>query len=206
MEEDNNPSRSAGKGQAPLSAAEPPQPLTGDALAAATAAAAAAHIEVRDFSVPRLSDDGSAHGEQGGEPQDALGHLPPTLPATADLGPGFVDINGDVGGIGHNETEVDVIAVPCPGADPVNTWTYSQDLWTETDVPGEAGSRTSLRIRGPWVTKNLRRAANIARVFLYRHRELEDGMTLESLAKDLLNQVEQMRKGVVRVSGFSSIS
>ncbi|KAK4145257.1 uncharacterized protein C8A04DRAFT_10796 [Dichotomopilus funicola] len=197
MEEDNNPSHSAGKGQAPPSAAETPQPLTGDALAAATAAAAAAHIEVRDFSVPRLSEDGTVPREQGGESQEALGHLPPTLPAAADPGPGFVGVDGDVGGTGHNETEVDVIAVPCPGADPVNTWTYSQDLWPETDIPGEVGSRTSLRIRGPWVTKNLRRAASIARVFLYRHRELEDGMSLESLAKDLLDQVEQMRKGVV---------
>ncbi|SPQ26881.1 f7fc94f9-3269-4434-ac68-0c9a4b323fc4 [Thermothielavioides terrestris] len=115
------------------------------------------------------------------EPQAAL---------AADLGPGFVDVNGDVGGPGHNETAVDVIAVPCPGADPLQTWSTGPELGGDTSA---LGSRSSLRRPSPWVTRDLRISANIARVFLYRHRALEEGLTLESLSEDLLDQVSQMR-------------
>jgi hypothetical protein len=111
--------------------------------------------------------------------------------------PGFVDVNGDVGGPGHNETVVDVIAVPCPGADPIQTWTFGHEPYTDASIPSETGSRSSLRRPGPWVTRELRMAASIARVFLYRHRALEDGMTLASLSEDLLDQVERIRNGAV---------
>lgn len=127
-----------------------------------------------------------------------LGSPPPAL-LPADLEPGFVSVSGDVGGPGHNETVVDIIAVPCPGADPVLTWTYSPGMCSDWSIASEAGSRVSFRLPSPWITKDLRSAISIARVFLYRHRALHEGMTLSSLTDDLLAQVERERRGLVRV-------
>jgi hypothetical protein len=159
-------------------------------------AAAVAHIQVKDFSPAPLQDDAVAE-KQKALARDSLGGEPAPAPLPVDSGPGFVDVNGDVGGSGHNETVVDVIAVPCPGADPINTWTFGHETSGDASGPGEMGSRSSSRRPGPWVTKNLRMAASIARVFLYRHRALEDGMTLKTLAEDLLDQVERIRNGAV---------
>lgn len=164
-------------------------------------AAAAAHIQVKDFSSTPPRDDAVAE-KQKGKAWESLGGEPAPDPLPADSGPGFVDVNGDVGGSGHNETVVDVIAVPCPGADPINTWTFGHETSGDASAPGEMGSRSSSRRPGPWVTKNLRMAASIARVSLYRHRALEDGMTLKSLAKDLLDQVERIRDGAVGLLAF----
>ncbi|TKW49079.1 hypothetical protein CTA1_2021 [Colletotrichum tanaceti] len=47
----------------------------------------------------------------------------PPSPGNPDLRlPGFADIDGEVDGLGYNETSVDIVCVPCPGADPVETW------------------------------------------------------------------------------------
>lgn len=109
-------------------------------------------------------------------------------------GPGFVEISGDVGGPGTNETRVDVIVVPCPGADPLQTWTYDPALESDTSsIPGDHGSKASFRIPTPWVTKDLRSHVNTARVCVYTHGKLKEGMTLESLAEDLLRQVTSLR-------------
>jgi hypothetical protein len=161
-------------------------------------AASAAQIQVKDFSPAPPQDDDVAE-KQKGLAWESLGADPTPAPLPADSGPGFVDVNGDVGGSGHNETVVDIIAVPCPGADPINTWTFGHETSGDASTSGEMGSRSSSRRPGPWVTKNLRMAASIARVSLYRHRALEDGMTLKSLAEDLLDQVERIRDGAVRL-------
>ncbi|KAK0742448.1 hypothetical protein B0T21DRAFT_283607 [Apiosordaria backusii] len=129
-------------------------------------------------------------------------------PPAVDLGPGFADFRGDVGGHGYDETEVDIIAVPCPGADPIQTWIYDSDSSSaESNYHVEVGShishnnqstrssQSSLRRSSPWVTLRLRERVNIARVFLYRHRHLEEGMNLKSLANDLLEQVQNIRRG-----------
>jgi hypothetical protein len=160
---------------------------------------AAAHIQVQDFS--RVEQEGVAkpHEENERKLREALGQEPGAVTALSDSGPGFVDISGDVGGPGHNETSVDIIAVPCPGADPLQTWTYDHGFDSDCSIPSDIGSRSSLRRPSPWVTKDLRGKVHIGRVFLYRHRALEDGMTLKSLSKDLLDQVEQMRRGAVGV-------
>ncbi|KAL2127861.1 hypothetical protein VTI74DRAFT_10082 [Chaetomium olivicolor] len=159
------------------------------------AAATAADIRIKDFSQVPTSRDDVEIGEKGGEVQDTVGRGSAAVSLAAGWGPGFVDVSGDVGGPGHNETLVDIIAVPCPGADPIQTWTYGHELCSDASIPSEVGSRSSLRRPTPWVTRDLRNAASIARVFLYRHRALEDGMTLESLSDDLLEQVLQNRRG-----------
>lgn len=132
-------------------------------------------------------------------------------PPRINLGAGFAEYRGDVGGHGYDETEVDIIAVPCPGADPIQTWIYDSDSSSaESNYHVEVGShitrsnqstrssQSSLRRSSPWVTLRLRERVNIARVFLYRHRHLEEGMNLKSLANDLLEQVQDIRKGSSR--------
>ncbi|KAK4190766.1 hypothetical protein QBC35DRAFT_488885 [Podospora australis] len=134
-----------------------------------------------------------------------------TSPPPAELGPGFAEESGDVGGHGYDETEVDIIAVPCPGADPVQTWIYDHDSSSDSNYPVEVGSHlsrnstqtsrshsSSIRRASPWVTLKLRERASIARVFLYRHRTLHEGMTLKSLSNDLLEQVQKIRNGASR--------
>ncbi|KAL2162172.1 hypothetical protein VTH06DRAFT_7085 [Thermothelomyces fergusii] len=159
------------------------------AAAAATAAATAAvvgHIRAKDFSAA-VSDDNATIHSPGNQ------SVPANAAADDDAGPRFVVVDGDVGGPGPNETFVDVIAVPCPGADPIETWTVGADPWSHTSYPSDAGSRSSSYKPAPWVTRNLRKAASIARVFLYTHRSLENGMTLKSLANDLLDEVQRIR-------------
>ncbi|KAJ4293907.1 hypothetical protein N0V88_005421 [Collariella sp. IMI 366227] len=153
-------------------------------------ASASAEIHVQDFQ------DDFKYEETGRPPQqETVGRGSAAVSLAPGWGPGFVDVSGDVGGSGHNETEVDVIAVPCPGADPLLTWTYGHELCGNVSIASEGGSRTSLRRPSPWVTRDLRIASSIARVFLYRHRALEEGMTLDSLSSDLLEQVAQSRRG-----------
>ncbi|KAK4044244.1 hypothetical protein C8A01DRAFT_12348 [Parachaetomium inaequale] len=159
--------------------------------------AAAAHTQVKDFSSAPPPQDHAVRGKQESQARGSLGDEPAPVLLAVDSGPGFVDVNGDVGGPGHNETVVDVIAVPCPGADPIQTWTFGHEPYVDASIPSETGSRSSLRRPGPWVTRELRMVTSIARVFLYRHRALEDGMTLESLSEDLLDQVERIRNGAV---------
>ncbi|KAK4164520.1 hypothetical protein QBC43DRAFT_344393 [Cladorrhinum sp. PSN259] len=150
---------------------------------------------------------------------------------TEELGPGFADESGDVDGHRYNDTTVDIIAVPCPGADPIQTWIYDHDSSTDSLLPARSasfmsrsihnsrsshGSRnesqqepqhdshhgsnhsvsSSVRRSSPWVTYKLRNRVNgTARVFLYRHRCLAEGMTLKTLSNDLLEQVSKIREG-----------
>lgn len=193
MERDKNQDIPTNKADAPAEQSQKEEPV-----------ATAAQIEVKDFSPPASQDQDQentlrgAKGSQGQETAQAFG--------TGDSGPGFVDINGDVGGHGHNETVVDIVAVPCPGADSIKTWTYDSEFYGDASVHCEFSVRSSVRSPSPWVTKKLRNSASIARVLLYRHRALEDGMTLQSLAEDLLDQVERIRNGAVGVLPLSSSS
>jgi hypothetical protein len=144
----------------------------------------------------------------------------------ADLGPGFAYIDGEIGGTGYNDTKVDVITVACPGADPVQTWTLDplpQDIFgpgpsTElrrmpttrrplSDIPPlPALDHPPPRAGQVWVRQGIRQSANTARVMLYRHRPLSEGINLDSLARDLLDQVQQQRRGTVSRFGSSQVS
>lgn len=126
-----------------------------------------------------------------------------------DPDPGFAHINGDIGGSGYNETRVDIITVPCPGADPVETWTrdplpegyfgnpLDHELTAHPTLKELAGDavlspgigRDFTKAAHLWVKQGIRRYASTARVLLYRHRELSDQTNLDSLARDLLNNV-----------------
>lgn len=122
-----------------------------------------------------------------------------------DPQPGFELVDGDIDGSGYNETEVDIIAVPCPGASPIDTWTRdplddgdflkSQDELPLGKTLPAVASRNLSNAGNTWICRGIRTKINMARVLLYRHRELHEGLTIESLADDLLNQLVQMRQG-----------
>ncbi|KAK3381601.1 hypothetical protein B0H63DRAFT_524303 [Podospora didyma] len=124
--------------------------------------------------------------------------------AQADPEPGFAPIDGDKHAPNSSEalrTNVDIIAVPCPGADPLVTFT--SEALAQADFP--AMFRLSSNVMSPtnpgvlsfghnWVM-DLRRPVTTARVLLYKHRALFDGMVLAGLAKELLDQVQHIRQG-----------
>lgn len=142
---------------------------------------------------------------------------PPTSPSHGDLRPGFAHIDGDVNGRGYNETLVDIVCVPCPGADPVETWARDPLPEGYFGRPGDVPSTAVTKLAGAsilsptinrhlpmathlWVRQGIRKEVNEARVLLYQHRELAEGLTLDKLADDLIEQVWNVRYGNVSVS------
>lgn len=131
-----------------------------------------------------------------------------------DPEPGFAHVDGEIGGSGYNETLADIVTVPCPGADPVETWTRDplpdgyfdnpkdNELTkypTVKELAGDAILTPGIGGNFPkaahlWVRQGIRRYANTARVLLYRHRQLTDHTTLDQLAMDLLENVLQRRR------------
>ncbi|KAL1837053.1 hypothetical protein VTJ49DRAFT_4322 [Mycothermus thermophilus] len=161
--------------------------------------AVADDIHVKDFSEdPSPPPDNGARIEfEETRPRRGLSQASSMASLTAaDWEPGFAHIDGEVGRSRYNDTQVDVVAVPCPGADPIQTWTIGLGPSESNSNAGEAnGSQSSLRIPSPWITKDLRMAAPKARILLYRHGVLEDDTTLDSLSEDLLEQVFRIRQG-----------
>ncbi|ETS86091.1 hypothetical protein PFICI_04116 [Pestalotiopsis fici W106-1] len=128
-----------------------------------------------------------------------------------ESGSGFHLIDGDVNGPGYNETTVDIIAVPCPGASPVDTWArdpLSDDYFnvsnaeqypTARQLPGSsilspAISRHLPRAKDLWILQGVRTEISTARVLLYRHGELNEGTTIDQLADDLLQHLCHLRQ------------
>lgn len=130
-----------------------------------------------------------------------------------DPEPGFAHVDGEIGGSGYNETKTDIIAIPCPGASPVETWMreplpdgyFGHPTNRELDshpalkefqghtILSPAINRPLPKAKHLWIRQGIRREANTARVMLYRHRELREGLTLDDLAKDLLDQLRKTR-------------
>ncbi|GAP91371.2 putative ankyrin repeat protein [Rosellinia necatrix] len=128
--------------------------------------------------------------------------------------PGFEHIDGEIEGLGYNETTVDIIAVPCLGASPVDTWardpldegyftfppvTEMDKYATAKDLPASSVQPPTINRVLPtashvWIRQGIRKEASNARVLLYRHRELSEGMTIEKAADDLIEQLSIMRK------------
>ncbi|KAI6080943.1 hypothetical protein F4821DRAFT_250440 [Hypoxylon rubiginosum] len=134
--------------------------------------------------------------------------------------PGFAHIDGEIDGHGYNETTVDIVAVPCVGASPVDTWardplgdgyfgfptqTDLQRYSTVKELPGSSVLSPTINRILPksshlWIRQGIRKEVSTARVMLYRHRELSEGMTLEQAADDLLDQVMKMRQSSTKKS------
>jgi len=151
----------------------------------------------------------SSHDEKASN-RTSFSHVDPVA--------GFAHTDGDVGGSGYNETKVDIVTVPCPGADPVETWArdplpddffgqqmagFDHDDADTNPAVALAGNtvlspgldRPLPRAATLWVRQGIRKFISTARVLLYRHRELEDGVRLDSLADDLLEHVWKIRQG-----------
>ncbi|KAI3335701.1 hypothetical protein F4824DRAFT_510599 [Ustulina deusta] len=130
--------------------------------------------------------------------------------------PGFEHIDGDIEGCGYNETTVDIIAVPCIGASPIDTWardplsegyftlptpTELENFSTVKELPGSSVltptiTRVLPKASHLWIRQGIRKEVSKARVMLYRHRELAEGMTIGTAADDLIEQVTKMRAGL----------
>lgn len=167
------------------------------------AAQASEWIEAKDH---RLSADLANQLKPGASNRTSMSHWDPE--------PGFAHIDGEIGGSGYNETTVDIVPVPCPGADPVETWTRDplpedyfgnpadDDLMSQPAVKQLAGDAILSPGIGShfskaahlWVRQGIRRYANNARVMLYRHREITDSTTIDGLARDLLECVLRRRE------------
>lgn len=132
---------------------------------------------------------------------------------------GFAHIDGDLPeqGSGHNKTLVDVIAIPCPGADPVRTWICdplpddyfgnptsadTRRLPTVEKLVGDALASPAVdqhvpRAAQAWIKQGIRLSRDTARVMLYRHASLTENTCLEDLAEDLLDKVLESRRETV---------
>lgn len=164
-------------------------------------------IDTKDHQ--QLSPSLAGHDATKGPPSNR------TSTSDRDREPGFAFISGEINGTGYNETTVDIITVPCPGADPIETWKRdplpddffgnpldTHELITHPTLKELAGDTILspgmgshyIRTAHLWVRQGIRRFASTARVLLYRHRELVEGSNLEELARDLLETVLLLRE------------
>ncbi|KAH7033621.1 uncharacterized protein B0I36DRAFT_287943 [Microdochium trichocladiopsis] len=130
---------------------------------------------------------------------------------------GFSQLDGDVKGQGYNETLVDIVAIPCIGASPVDTWsrepfdaTYfdsappnvvesqSQDVQHRLPdgVVAPDSRRPPTKTSPSWIRQGIRQEINTARIMLYRHRTVHAGFTLDDAADDLLQHLVRIRAGL----------
>ncbi|KAI0865927.1 hypothetical protein F4860DRAFT_200414 [Xylaria cubensis] len=116
--------------------------------------------------------------------------------------PGFEHIDGEIGGPGYNETTVDIIAVPCIGASPIDTWARVSEGYFEfpqtSELPGSSVLTPTIKRVLPnanhlWINQGIRKEVSKARVMLYRHRRMDEDMTIEKAADDLIQQVMNIR-------------
>ncbi|KAI1266432.1 hypothetical protein F5Y18DRAFT_358399 [Xylariaceae sp. FL1019] len=133
-------------------------------------------------------------------------------------GPGFEIVDGEIDGRGYNETSCDVIAVPCVGAAPIDTWVRDPlgEGYFTLPAPVELEKYSTVKrlpassVLTPtidrvlpkashlWIRQGIRKEVSKARVMLYRHRELAEGITIEQAADDLLIEISRMRDGLKR--------
>ncbi|KAM0340845.1 hypothetical protein ACHAPU_010261 [Fusarium lateritium] len=106
----------------------------------------------------------------------------------------IIDPDGE---LTHDQTTVDIVAVPCPGADPVRTWSRDglmgryYGALSMREAEGSAGPDD--RTPPSWIRQGIRREADRARILLYTHPSSE-AMTLNKLSDALLNELDDLRK------------
>lgn len=99
------------------------------------------------------------------------------------------------GELTHDETSVDVVTVPCPGGHPLRSWNRDGLMGRYFGAPSmrDVEVREAERQTPSWVRQGIRREANRARILLYEHPEIVDGMTLNKLAIALLDELKELR-------------
>ncbi|KAF4336469.1 hypothetical protein FBEOM_9677 [Fusarium beomiforme] len=102
------------------------------------------------------------------------------------------------GELTHDQTTVDIVTVPCPGADPLRTWNrdglMSRYYGALSMRDAEGAASDADRPAPSWVRQGLRREADRARILLYEHPATNECMRLSNLADALLNELESLRK------------
>ncbi|KAG8420596.1 hypothetical protein J3459_010920 [Metarhizium acridum] len=101
------------------------------------------------------------------------------------------------GHLTHDKTTVDIITVPCPGGHPLRSWNrdglmsryYGALSMRDAEVKDDAERPTP-----SWVRQGIRREADKARILLYEHPEMEEGVTLHTLADELLQNLQHLRE------------
>ncbi|KHN94939.1 ankyrin repeat protein [Metarhizium album ARSEF 1941] len=101
------------------------------------------------------------------------------------------------GHLTHDETTVDVVAVPCPGGHPLRSWSrdglmgryYGALSMRDAQVKDD-----SERPAPSWVRQGIRREADKARILLYEHPQIEEDTTLSALADGLLHNLQHLRE------------
>lgn len=83
------------------------------------------------------------------------------------------------------------------GAPSMRSSTRTSDL-RESQTSGTTEStgktrRTGTTASSSWVRQGIRKEASMARVLMYEHREVVEGITLNVLAEDLLKEVLEIR-------------
>ncbi|KAG4277272.1 hypothetical protein FPRO04_07569 [Fusarium proliferatum] len=98
----------------------------------------------------------------------------------------------------HDQTTVDIVTVPCPGADPLRTWSrdglMSRYYGALSMRDAEGAGSDADRPAPSWVRQGLRREADRARILLYEHPSTTEDTRLSTLADALLEEMENLRK------------
>ncbi|PHH77086.1 hypothetical protein CDD80_955 [Ophiocordyceps camponoti-rufipedis] len=100
----------------------------------------------------------------------------------------------------YDETTVDVVTVPCPGADGLQSWSRDGLVGRYFGAPSMRDAEALTARHGAasghsWVRQGIRREAPRARILLYAHPPLMAGTTLADLADDLLQELHALRTG-----------
>ncbi|KAG9498503.1 hypothetical protein J7337_009310 [Fusarium musae] len=167
------------------------------------------HMDTVGSPEPELSNDkGSVHVNPGRPP----GQLPPLNDHTTNREPEekiskdstetevskarfIIDPEGE---FTHDQTTVDIVTVPCPGADPLRTWSrdglMSRYYGALSMRDAEGAASDADRPAPSWVRQGLRREADRARILLYEHPSTTEDTRLSTLADSLLEELESLRK------------
>lgn len=103
------------------------------------------------------------------------------------------------GELTHDQTTVDIVTVPCPGANSLRTWSRDGRMGrffgalSMRDAEGQTAPDPD-RPAPSWVRQGIRREADRARILLYEHPSTAEGMRLSTLADALLEELEELRK------------
>lgn len=98
------------------------------------------------------------------------------------------------GAMTHDETTVDVVAVPCPGGDRIRSWNRDGLLGRYFGALSMRDAEVDRRGTAPsWIRQGIRREADVARILLYEHPPADEGTTLGGLARSLLEDLRSLR-------------
>lgn len=97
------------------------------------------------------------------------------------------------GELTHDVTTVDVVTMPCPGANPLRAWNRDGLLGRYFGAPSMRDAEGHSENTSSWVRQGIRREANKARILLYSHPDITEGTTLNTLATALLESLLALR-------------